>query len=125
MEYSSDSNDYEHEEECEEEHEHKSTYNPKYKDYMKNYMREYRRKQKLKQENIAHSCTICNQLCKENEVEELLKRSLNNLIKVININIDYIPAERIERIKDNRYDIFKYGDIVNKTIEEIIERNNL
>ena len=32
MDYNSDSNDCEREEECE--HEHKSTYNPKYKDYM-------------------------------------------------------------------------------------------
>ena len=93
------------------------------KDDMKNYMREYRKKHKQQKEDSAHTCTICNKLCKENEVEDLLMRSLGNLIKVIKDNIALLPAERIDRINDNSYDIFKYGDIINKTIEEIIKNN--
>ena len=55
----------------------------KYNDYMKNYMREYRKKQKLQQEENKHCCCICNKLCKDIEVEALIKKMLSTLIHLV------------------------------------------
>ena len=91
----------------------------KYNDYMKNYMREYRRKQKIQQEENRHCCCICNKLCKDTEVESLIKKAIGTLIKIINDNSSIISEERITRIYDCRDDVFKYAELIIETVEEL------
>jgi len=91
----------------------------KYNDYMKNYMREYRKKQKLQQEENKHCCCICNKLCKDSDVEALIKKSIQTLINIINDHSELISDERISRINDNKYDFFKYAELIIETVEEL------
>ena len=96
-----------------------TTRKTKYNDYMKNYMREYRRKQKIQQEENRHCCCICNKLCKDTEVESLIKKAIGTLIKIINDNSSIISEERITRIYDCRDDVFKYAELIIETVEQL------
>ena len=94
----------------------------KYNDYMKNYMREYRKKQKLQQEEYRHCCCICNKLCKDTEVEALIKKAVGTMINNINIITDnsaMVSEERIARINDSQHDFFRYADLIIDTVEEL------
>ena len=91
----------------------------KYNDYMKNYMREYRKKQKLQQEEKRHCCCICDKLCKDTEVEALLKKAVGTMINIINDNSAMVPEERIARINDSQHDFFRYADLIIDTVENL------
>jgi len=120
---SSDSLGSENDQEAKSNKSNKSNKSKRYNEYMKNYMREYRKKQKLQQEERSHCCKIRNQLVNETDVEDLLTKAIKTLINIINKNSDSISIERIDRINDNKYDFFKYSDLIIKTVEELINNN--
>ena len=91
----------------------------KYNNYMKNYMREYRKKQKLQQEEKRHCCCICDKLCKDTEVEALIKKAIGTMINIINDHSAMVSEERIARINDSQHDFFRYAELIIDTVEEL------